>query len=317
MLVQGAGGNISWKDDEILWIKASGTWLANAKEKDIFTAVDLFDLQREVRKGNYSVTPKLKRKSLLRPSIETILHALMPHKIVLHIHAIEPLSYLVRADCEQQIKNKITADISWEMVSYQKPGEALAKAVAEKISKAPDTKILLLQNHGIVIGGSDIKEIEKFLTQLLSMLKLQPFLGAFINENPAPILITNGKSYIPVPIPGIHNLAFSHLFKRLRTDWGLYPDHVVFLGPEPICYDSVSLLIEDIEKGNSPELVFLKEIGVYSKPEFSVAKQLQLQCYYEVLIRQPQDVLLHSLDKQQISELIDWEAEKYRQLISK
>ena len=30
LLVQGAGGNVSWKEDGTLWIKASGKWLAGA-----------------------------------------------------------------------------------------------------------------------------------------------------------------------------------------------------------------------------------------------------------------------------------------------
>jgi rhamnose utilization protein RhaD (predicted bifunctional aldolase and dehydrogenase) len=35
LLVQGAGGNVSWKANDTLWIKASGTWLADAMVKDM------------------------------------------------------------------------------------------------------------------------------------------------------------------------------------------------------------------------------------------------------------------------------------------
>ena len=41
LLVQGAGGNSSLKDDDVLWVKASGTWLADAEAKDIFVPVAL------------------------------------------------------------------------------------------------------------------------------------------------------------------------------------------------------------------------------------------------------------------------------------
>ena len=41
LLVQGAGGNSSIKHDDILWVKASGTWLADAEQKDIFVPVPL------------------------------------------------------------------------------------------------------------------------------------------------------------------------------------------------------------------------------------------------------------------------------------
>ena len=36
MLVQGAGGNISWKDGGTLWVKASGMWMVDAEKKDYF-----------------------------------------------------------------------------------------------------------------------------------------------------------------------------------------------------------------------------------------------------------------------------------------
>ena len=42
LLVQGAGGNVSWKEDATLWIKASGTWLAEAMTDEIFVQVDIF-----------------------------------------------------------------------------------------------------------------------------------------------------------------------------------------------------------------------------------------------------------------------------------
>ena len=38
LLVQGAGGNISWKEDDTLWVKASGTWLSKALQENIFLA---------------------------------------------------------------------------------------------------------------------------------------------------------------------------------------------------------------------------------------------------------------------------------------
>ena len=41
LLVQGAGGNVSWKEGDDLWVKASGTWLADAVSQDIFIPVSL------------------------------------------------------------------------------------------------------------------------------------------------------------------------------------------------------------------------------------------------------------------------------------
>ena len=52
LLIQGAGGNISWKDGNKLWIKASGTWLADANIMDIFVPVDLSHLRLEIKRKN-------------------------------------------------------------------------------------------------------------------------------------------------------------------------------------------------------------------------------------------------------------------------
>ena len=41
LLVQGAGGNSSVKQDDVLWVKASGAWLSEAKEKEMFVPVEL------------------------------------------------------------------------------------------------------------------------------------------------------------------------------------------------------------------------------------------------------------------------------------
>ena len=46
LLVQGSGGNVSWKEDGVLWVKGSGTCLANADKENIFVPVDLVHLQK-------------------------------------------------------------------------------------------------------------------------------------------------------------------------------------------------------------------------------------------------------------------------------
>jgi rhamnose utilization protein RhaD (predicted bifunctional aldolase and dehydrogenase) len=318
MLVQGAGGNVSWKEADTLWVKASGTWLAEAQAKEIFVAVDLDDLQTAIKAGNFAVTPKLICDSQLRPSIETLLHALMPHRVVIHLHAIEPLVHLVRYNSELEISEKLKTEFNWKIVSYHKPGEALAKAVADAVQERPEVDILLLQNHGVVIGGSDVEEVNNILNQLLSNLYVSPIATTFDIPKLAPLEITGNHQYLPVHIPGIHSLAFCpEFFGRIKTEWALYPDHVVFLGRSPYCYDSLPLLIDDINKNIYPELIFLKGQGVFAKVGFSLAKQAQLQCYYDVIVRQPKHAHLKTLDEQQIAELLNWDAEHYRQQLAR
>ena len=132
LLVQGAGGNASWKHNNILWVKASGTWLADAIKKDIFVPVDLVHLQQEISNNNFSSVPRVIGDSNLKPSIETLLHALMPHKVVLHLHAIEILSHLVRFNPEIIFSKLIDTSINWSLIEYFKPyNEELYKLIGK------------------------------------------------------------------------------------------------------------------------------------------------------------------------------------------
>lgn len=152
MLVQGAGGNVSWKDGDALWVKASGTCLADAARKDIFVPVDLPHLARALASGDFSVLPRLRSESALRPSIETLLHALMPHPVVVHLHAVEILAWLVRNNFRDDIMALIDSRRRWASTAYHKPGAALAKAVSTALGSANTADVVLLQNHGVVIG---------------------------------------------------------------------------------------------------------------------------------------------------------------------
>ncbi len=318
MLVQGAGGNVSWKEGDTLWVKASGTWLADANVKDIFVSVDLPELQKGIKAGNFAVVPKVKGGSKLRPSIETLLHALMPHRVVIHVHAIEALAYLVRENAEIQIEEELDSRFEYVIVDYQKPGEALAQAVSQALVKSPNVQVVFLKNHGVVIGGDDVAEVEAVLNLLTATLSLQPLI--FANSQPVldELCLKNGVKYKPVAIEKIQNLVLdAALLERVKTAWALYPDHVVFLGHQADCYESVEQLENEFEIDSTGDLIFVKGLGVYTKAALSPAKQAQLQCYYDVIVRQTKQVALRVLNHQQVTQLLDWDAEQHRQQIAK
>ena len=70
---------------------------------------------------------------------------------------------------------------------------------------------------------------------------------------------------------------------------------------------------EDLNLGNSPNLVFVKGVGVFSKRSFSIAQKEQLKCYYNVIVRQPETMVLCVLASEKIKDLLNWDAEKHRQ----
>ena len=315
LLVQGAGGNVSWKEEDTLWVKASGTWLAEAAGKDIFVPVDLPHLRAAIASGDFSVTPRLCRESVLRPSIETLLHALMPHWVVIHLHAIEVLAHLVHDNCQTDFLSLLDPSIHWTMVDYHKPGAALANAVSVALVQNPNVEVIFLKNHGVVIGGADIDEVSRTLNKLTRALSTPP-IGIGGKSPPIPTTLVQ---YTLVEDADVHLLALNtELFNRLDNDWALYPDHVVFLGARAYAYKSWEDFGEENKDGlKLPELVFIKGNGVFVKPSFNKAKLAQLRCYHDVLARQYPHSSIKRLTSAQTAELLNWDAEQYRINLSK
>jgi len=325
LLVQGAGGNVSWKSEGVLWVKASGTWLSDALSQDIFVPVELNGLQDKLRAGDFNTPIQAMATSALRPSIETLLHALMPQKVVVHVHAIEVLAHLVRKHVDTSLPRSWPADTATLTIPYQKPGAPLAQAVAEGLTAQPGTRVVFLRNHGLVLAGDTLEEVEALLNGLTRRLASpeQP-MPATTTQNthiPAPLQSLDGAVRLTsLPIASIHQLAQDPtLCRRLEQDWALYPDHVVFLGAEPICHADASsaLLAQQGSAIPRDQAQFVAGLGVFSVDPLSEARLAQLRCYRDVMARQSPDTALLSLDSQQVAELLGWDAEKHRQHLSR
>jgi rhamnose utilization protein RhaD (predicted bifunctional aldolase and dehydrogenase) len=317
LLVQGAGGNVSWKEGDTLWVKASGAWLADAARTDIFVPVDLTHLLTAIAAGDFNVYPKVLEKSELRPSIETLLHALMPHKVVVHLHAVEVLARLVRSNSETEIGSLVDKSLRWLSVGYFKPGADLAKAIYESMRQAQEVEVVFLKNHGIVIGGASVEEVDDILKRLTAVFSTPPRTGARYNINIVRINEMEKLGYRLISNQNIDQLALDkQLFNRLKTDWALYPDHVVFLGPKAFCLDSIDEFVSStLLTDHLPELVFVRDAGVFGNEKFNETKKAQLKCYGDVMKRQSDDEKLDSLNDENIAQLLDWDAEKYRQIL--
>ena len=302
LLVQGAGGNVSWKDGKVLHVKASGTWLAHAKDKNIFVAVDGECLGKAMEQNNFDVTPKVLNPSGMKPSIETMLHAVIPQKIVVHLHPVNVLAWLVRKNC--RIEHLPKGHFTPTLVDYHKPGPGLAKAVHSKIKNHPETDVIFLKNHGVIVGGDSVDIVSGIIKNLDDIFHQEPR-----SEVDAPPFITppNG-GYRFIARQKIQQLVFDDsLFRRLSKDWAIYPDHVVFLGARPHVYH------RENEIDDTAEIIFLKRRGVFAKTEPTPAQMEQLLCYYNILARQRPEEEIASLSDEQIAEIINWDAEHYRQ----
>lgn len=90
------------------------------------------------------------------PSVETLLHAFLPHKFIDHSHADAILTIVDQPDA-QRMCAEIFGD-RLAVVPYIMPGFALAKLAAEVYEAHPDTEGLLLLQHGLFTYGATARE---------------------------------------------------------------------------------------------------------------------------------------------------------------
>jgi rhamnose utilization protein RhaD (predicted bifunctional aldolase and dehydrogenase) len=314
MLVQGAGGNASWKEGETLWIKASGQWLSRACDEDIFVSVSLPHLQAHIAKEQFDVVPQVKQPSRLRPSIETLLHALMPSRYVMHLHPVDALAWLVCNDAEQALRAVIGDQLQWAWVPYQKPGADLARSLNQSLRNQANARVVLMQNHGVVVAADTLHELERTLNKLMRILAL-PCAHTDTHQSSSGV-VAHG-AYRPVADPVCHSMSIRReQFVRLQSQWALWPDHVVFLGPRARTFETETAFQSWLAQPDAEELpafVFVKGAGTWQHEVVSVGQLAQLKCYQQVLDRLDDTSQINPLSDRQIRDLLNWDAEKYRQ----
>ncbi len=170
-LVLHGGGNTSVKtrmaeitgdEIEVLCVKGSG-WDMGDIEPPGLPAVRLDAIRRlrKLKKLSDEDMVNAQRSALLdsaapNPSVETLLHAFLPHKFVDHTH-----SDAVLAVTDQPDGDRISRDIWGDrvaLVPYIMPGFDLAQACVTAWEKNPDVEGLILLKHGIFSFGETARE---------------------------------------------------------------------------------------------------------------------------------------------------------------
>ena len=179
------GGNTSYKNEEKIWIKASGISLAAIDETGFVS------LSREklklISSKQYSADPLLRENEVkedlqeaivspknLRPSVETSLHEIIGYRFVVHTHPTKVnglmCSQQAEEACQQLFGNRAL------FVPYTDPGYILFKKVAEGIEKFSneqgfEPQMIFLENHGVFVGADTTKEVEVIYAEIMETIE--------------------------------------------------------------------------------------------------------------------------------------------------
>jgi rhamnose utilization protein RhaD (predicted bifunctional aldolase and dehydrogenase) len=310
LLVQGAGGNSSVKLGDVLWVKASGTWLADAEDKDIFVPISLSGARAALARDDQRMPLAPGAESTLRASIETSLHALLPHPVVLHVHSVNTIAWSARTDAGEELAARLHG-LAWRALDYHHPGLPLAHAVREHAHEPID--VLLLGNHGLVVGASSCDAAEALVSQVEQRLALRPR-DAGPADDRALRRISDGTDYRLPNDPFCHVAATDPYSLAVATTGSLYPDHVVFLGPAmPILTQGEDLAAKTSQTVPPPVALLVPGSGALIRRDASPGAEAMLSCLALVTSRLPLDANVKYLSPDNEQALLNWDAEHYRQ----
>jgi rhamnose utilization protein RhaD (predicted bifunctional aldolase and dehydrogenase)/NAD(P)-dependent dehydrogenase (short-subunit alcohol dehydrogenase family) len=183
-LVLHGGGNTSVKlreknlfgeEEDILYVKGSG-WDLETIEPQGFTPLPLAYMRRLTtleRLSDPQMVSELGTHSLRAgapaPSVETLLHALLPHKYVDHTHADAMLSISNAPDGEKRVRDLYGDRVV--VIPYIMAGFDLASYCAREYPKQAGKRTvgMMLLSHGVFSFAEDAREAYELMIELVTM----------------------------------------------------------------------------------------------------------------------------------------------------
>lgn len=220
--VQGCGGNISVKIDDVMMIKSSGTILGDTSDRKSYCVV----------RNRHMNGMKLWGDG--HPSMEIFFHSFMK-TYTIHIHFTLSNIFLCSATMEKVPFNDF--ELRHSIVDYISPGISLGEKIYEVYDRTID--IYFLKNHGVILTGDTIGYVldtyqyifhyfnhrlnDRFLREW-SCFDLHRYL--YYHTDYVPIVIR----YIDFPIPLLQNIVYC------------FPDMAIFL-QELVCINRLDELL--------------------------------------------------------------------------
>jgi rhamnose utilization protein RhaD (predicted bifunctional aldolase and dehydrogenase) len=354
--VLAGGGNTSWKDRETLYVKTSGTPLADAVP-DGFVKMDRKALAR-IWENQYPESGAELESAVLadlmaarkpgeekkRPSVETLLHDILPFAFVVHLHPALVNGLTCSQDGLKAAEEIFGKDALW--IPSVNPGFILSKTIKSMMNDYASeynipVSVILLQNHGIFVGDNHCEGVKEKYGELIhkisAWIKRHP---DFSDEKRETSSQLTSDSLIGESVRMLAELAGAAVFMQNKEVSALVknrssfasvssaftPDHIVYAGSDPLFSEAKSgaSLREDWEKykrdkGKPPKIIALRGLGVIAVEATEKAAQIALDIFRDAI-----KIAVYSesfggpkfMSSEQIDFISNWEAERYRKSVS-
>jgi rhamnose utilization protein RhaD (predicted bifunctional aldolase and dehydrogenase) len=227
LLVQASSGNTSVKLDQVLWIKASGKWMAQADAIDFLIPVQLARAKRCLEEGRTIPETETASSGSVSASIETAMHAILPHNVVIHVHSVNAIAWTLRRDAPTRLISRLSG-FNWQWVPYTRSGPELAQKIQDIRSRFPLTDVFVLGNHGLVVCGANCESAERLLTEVEECLQIEPRPPMQSAVPPLQESIAGSNWFLP-GCAMLQALATDPISRRILSGGVLYPCQAIFL----------------------------------------------------------------------------------------
>ena len=344
--VLAGGGNTSFKSDKNLWIKGSGTSLATIRPED-FVVMDRSDLAK-MWDADYPADEAAREAAVLqdmmdarikgetrRPSVETLLHDLFPHKFVLHVHPAL-VNGLTCSQEGQQAMARLLPEAVW--VEACKPGYILAleckkKMDAYKAATGKDCCLLFLENHGIFFAGDDTQQVDALASSVMETLE-----KAIVHQpdmNPGEVDAARVAAISPVlrmlygegQPATVKFVVCPEILAYDPATKSLSPDHIVYAKAKQLSLaadvdaDGIAQAFRAFtaENGYKPKIVFVEGLGMFScgmSLKEAVTAQAVMLDAIKVVAYAKSFGGVSPMPDFLIDFIVNWEVESYRSKVS-
>ena len=301
--VLAGGGNTSFKTEDKLFVKGSGSALSTIKAEQ-FVKMDrakldemwqktypIDEAEREAAVLADMMDARCKGEESKRPSVETLLHNLLSQQFVLHVHP----ALVNGLTCSKEGSDamfRLFPDAIW--VPSTKPGYILAaycrKAVLEYISTHGKTpNVIFLENHGIFFGADSVEELDAVVSGVMDKLKAcvkrEPDLAPAETDRQRASLIAPAVRmlYSQTELCSVYYTANNELLRFAKSREAFEPLYKSY-SPDHIVYcKAFALYVEDsgdieqvyadlkagfdsfvAERGYKPKIVVVQGLGMFS-----------------------------------------------------
>ncbi|MDR2028299.1 MAG: class II aldolase/adducin family protein [Treponema sp.] len=354
------GGNTSFKDGTTLYVKGSGAALADMTPEG-FVRMDRQALSR-IWEKDYPPDPEERERAVLadmmaarksgeeqkRPSVETLLHDMLPFTYVVHTHPALVNGLTCSQQGQAEAAELFGPEFLW--IPSTNPGYILSRAVKTAMEEymaqwGCPADLILLQNHGVFVGADSVQEMKEKYAHLMVKLELrmewkpdfsgelsnwdcsgdisgllaelagssaggEPWKVVFRRNNEIAIMVKDRASFHPV------SSSFT-------------PDHIVYAGSDPLFVETGTGSIQDCLREawknhldttrRIPKIAAVQGVGVFGIGPTEKAANLALELFMDAI-----KVAVYAqsfggerfMSRDQIDFINNWEVERYRSTVS-